>query len=97
MRNDTRSSGPDRRYAAAHELHYGAKNLQEALQLYKEILLKDVGTPEAGFARSQIHNIVKSVVPDQALFDAGVQLAHQHFQHRQDLYPAPARPTAVAS
>ena len=90
MRNETRLSAPNRRYTEAHELHYGAKNLQAALELYREILVTDTGTPEAGYARSQIHNIVKAVVPEQTLLDAQFELAGKHLQHAAPTLAPPA-------
>ena len=83
MRDETRPSEPDRRYASAHELHYGSKNLRGALDHYLEIMVIDAGTPEAGYARSQIDNIVKAVVPEQTLFDAQVELAGRHLQREE--------------
>lgn len=77
---DLLSSMPARRYERAHGLHYGSKDLHGALELYLEVLAVDIGTPEAGYARSQVDNIVRAVVPDLALLDAQVELAREHLQ-----------------
>jgi hypothetical protein len=56
-------------------MHYKAKDLREALHLYRAVMAAHPGTQEAGYSRSQIDNIVKAVVPEQALMDAEVKLA----------------------
>jgi hypothetical protein len=68
-------------YATAHTAHYTAKDLHEALQLYQGVMSAHPDTREAGYARSQIQNIVIATVPKQALFDAQVELALLHVAH----------------
>jgi len=68
-------------YATAHAAHYRAKDLPEALQLYRDVIRAYPDTLESGYARSQIQNIVSDVVPKQALFDAQVELALVHVTH----------------
>lgn len=80
MRNDAVLTEASRQYAAAHEAHYGAKNLREALELYKGVMAAHPETRESADSRSQIQNIVKAVVPKQELFDAEVDLAYTHLE-----------------
>jgi hypothetical protein len=39
------------------------------------------GTQEAGYSRAQVQNIINTVVPEQELLDAQVELAVAHFEH----------------
>ena len=82
MRNETPTSEADQRYSAAYEVHYGTKDLEKALELYRGVLVACPGTQEAGYSRSQIHNIIRKVVPERVLFDAQVGLALAHFRDR---------------
>jgi hypothetical protein len=73
-------SAAGQRYKSALAAHYTAKNLREALELYKAILSGFPDSDEAGFARSQIQNIVRAVVPEQVLFDLQANLALTYFE-----------------
>jgi len=75
MRNDTPLTVADTQYAEAHAAHYMTKDLHEALELYKGVMAAHPNTKEAVYSRTQIQNIVKSVVPKQRLLDAQVELA----------------------
>lgn len=75
MHDQTERTGADRAYAAAHAAHYSDRNLVTALRLYSELIASRPNAPEAGYSRAQIRNIVKAVVPAQALLDAQIQLA----------------------
>ena len=75
MRHDPTPDDVAGRYAAAHAAHYAAGNLRQAIGLYEAILAEHNETPEAGYARSQIENIVRALVPRAVLFQAGVDLA----------------------
>jgi hypothetical protein len=79
MRNDTGLTEASQRYAAAYAAHYGTKDLRVALELYKGILAAHPDTQEAGYSRSQIHNIIKEVVPERELFEAQVGIAMARF------------------
>ncbi len=70
----------DRKYAEAHESHYGTKNLEEALAGYLEISAAVPGSRQAGYARSQIQNIARAVVSEQDLLDAQVDLVRAHLR-----------------
>ena len=80
MNNDTTQTEPAQRYAAAHSAHYVSKDLSAALKLYPFITATHPDAPEAGYSRSQIGNIVRSVAPDSALLAAQVRLARTHLQ-----------------
>ncbi len=92
MRNDTGLTEARRQYAAAHAAHYKTKDLREALEFYKGIVAAHPDTQEAGYSRSQIHNIIKEVVPEQELFEAQVGMAMAHFggdRQQERRIPAP--------
>ena len=78
MGNDSGPTEAVQQYAAAHAAHYVTKNLRQALELYKGIIAAHGDSQEAGYSRSQIQNIVNSVVPKQVLFDAQTELALAH-------------------
>ena len=75
MKNENRHTEAREQYTAAHDTHYTTKDLREALQLYRGIMVAYPNTEEAGYARSQIQNIVNAVVPKQELLDAQLDLA----------------------
>ena len=81
MRDDNETTKADRQYEAAYAAHYKTKNLREALELYKGVLADHPDTQEAGYSRSQMQNIVKSVVPEEKLLDAQVKLALTFLKH----------------
>jgi hypothetical protein len=75
MRNETELTEAGKQYAEAYAAHYTTKDLHEALELYKAIMAEHPNTKEAEYSRTQIQNIVQSVVPKQRLLDAQVELA----------------------
>lgn len=81
MGNNTEPSNAGHRFAAAYAAHYRAKDLIEALKLYKGVMHAHPNTEEAEYSRAQLHNIVTGVVPEQKLLDAQVELALAHLQH----------------
>ena len=95
MRNDTSLEKANQQYAAAHAAHYEAKDLREALLLYKGVLAAHPDTQEAGYARSQIQNIIKEVIPERELLEAQMERAMFHFggdRRLEGMVPAtPAR------
>ncbi len=74
MRGDTIPAA-DRAYAAAHAAHYSQRDLAAALRLYRDLIAARPNAPEARYSRTQIQNIVDTVVPAQELLDAQVGLA----------------------
>ena len=93
----TNGSGPaaaGKQYSTAYAAHYTTKDLREALELYRGIVAAHPETPEAGYSRTQIQNIVNSVVPDQELLDAQADLALAHMapQGAPAVEPTPVEP-----
>lgn len=65
-----------RQCAAAAPAHgFTTKDLNDALELYRSIVAASPNAQVAEYARVQIRNIVKAVVPRQAILDAQVMLA----------------------
>ena len=75
MTNDTELTEASRQYAAAYAAHYTGHDLLAALQLYSKVVASHPGAQEAGYSRTQVHNIVNTVVPKQELLDAEMKLA----------------------
>ena len=75
MRDQGEPTGSGGAYAAAHAAHYSDRNLAAALQLYIELIASRPNAPEAGYARAQVENIVRAVVPAQELLNAQIELA----------------------
>lgn len=80
MSIDVATTEAGQRYASAYAAHYKTKDLSVALELYTAVTTSYPDTQEAEYARSQIQNIVKSVVPKQILLDAHVELIRAHFE-----------------
>ena len=75
MRNVTQLTEAGRQYAAAYAAHYTGHDLPVALQLYMKVLASHPGAKEADYSRTQVQNIVNTVVPKQELLDAQIGLA----------------------
>ena len=75
MRKKTELTEAVKQYAKAYAVHYTIKNLHKAIDLYKGIMAAHPNTKEAEYSRTQIQNIVQSVVPKQRLLDAQVEVA----------------------
>jgi len=80
MKNDIELTQTGRQYAAAYAAHYTKHDLPTALQLYRDVMASHPDDPEAGYSRMQIQNIVNTVVPQQELLDAQIELAVSHFR-----------------
>lgn len=78
MINETELTKASKQYAEAYAIHYKTKDLRKALELYKGIMAEYPNTKEAEYSQAQIQNIVKSVVPNQRLLDAQVELARTY-------------------
>ena len=70
-------------YAVAYESHYTTKDLHKALRLYRDIINEFPNMPEAAYALTQIQNIVNSVVPQQVLLDAQIELVLTCISHEE--------------
>ena len=99
MKKTAKKTEAGQQYAAAHEAHYEAKDLGEALKLYRDVMNAHSEAQEAEYSRSQIQNIVSSVVPKEELFDAQVELALAHVTHgtASSTAPTPVAPSVVDS
>ena len=67
-------------YAAAYDVHYTTKDMHEAFVLYGRLIAAHPDTQEAKYSRTQVQNIVNTVVPKQEIMDAMVELALTHFE-----------------
>lgn len=80
MSDNTEMTEAGRQYAAAYDTHYGSKNLRGAFEQYKKILADHPDTKEAGYATSQIQNIVNAIVPKEERLHRQMDLAATIFQ-----------------
>jgi hypothetical protein len=62
-------------YEAAYAAHYSQQDLGMALRLYTKLIASHTSTREAGYSRTQVQNIVHTVVPGEELRDAETELA----------------------
>jgi hypothetical protein len=75
MSDDGALTEAAREYAAAYAAQYSQRDLAMALQLYERLIASHSGAREAGYARSQVRNIVDAIVPEQDVLDAQIVLA----------------------
>ena len=80
MNDDGSTTEAARAYAAAYAAHYSERDLTLALQLCKELIASHASAREAGYSRTQIQNIVNTLVPAQELLDAQMELALAHLE-----------------
>ena len=85
MKDNTRPTEAGQQYATAYDAHYKTKDVYKAFKLYERIIAAHPDTQEAGYSRSQVQNIVNTVVPKQKVMDALAKLALNHF--KQDVPP----------
>lgn len=81
MRKNIEPTEARQQYAAAYASHYTGRNLPLAFQLYKELMASHPNTPEAGYARMQVQNLINAVVPKQELLDAQIECLLVHFEN----------------
>jgi hypothetical protein len=67
-------------YDAAHAMHYQEGDLPHAIKLYQDVMGSYPESREASYSRSQILNIVSSVVPERELFEAQVEMVLAKFK-----------------
>jgi hypothetical protein len=89
---DDRLSIAARQYAEAYAAHYTDRDLLGALRSYVQVIALHPGTPEAGYARTQILGIVNQVVPAGELLDAQADLVVRHLQTDDDAAARADRP-----
>ncbi|MFH2002510.1 MAG: hypothetical protein ABIK28_22750 [Planctomycetota bacterium] len=95
MIKDTELTATGRQYAAAYAMQYTEKNLRGAFERYRNLVAAHPTTKEAEYSRSQIQNIVNAVIPKEELLDVYMDLASNHFEHRDQLEakkPASVKP-----
>jgi hypothetical protein len=80
MSDDGALTEAAREYAAAYAAQYSQRNLAAALQLYERLIAAHPSAREAGYARTQVRNIVDAIVPEQDLLDAQIELALAHLE-----------------
>lgn len=99
MSNGKRTTMASRQYEAAHKAHYAKKDLHEALGLYKGVLAAYPNTHEAEYSRTQMHNIAKSVVSNEDLLAAQVELTLALLERERpsDAGPSSLTPLVVSS
>lgn len=79
MKDNTEFTEAGRQYAAAYDIHYGSNDLREAFKLYRKIMTDYPDTKEAGYAKSQIQNIVSIIVPKEERLEIQMDLASAVF------------------
>lgn len=84
-------------YTAAHEAHYKAKNLQQALGLYEAIIATHPDAQEAAYARMQIHNIASSVIPRDELLEVYLDMSRAHLESQGPVAIVPAEGHSLPS
>lgn len=92
MRYERKPTEASRQYATAYAAHYSARDLPWALRLYQGLVASHPSAVEADYARTQIQNIVNSVVPRPDLLDAQLKLLPARF-HRDDSAVTDVTPT----
>ena len=71
-------------YKAAHSTQYVEKALPKALRLYQDIIRDFPKSQEAGYARTQIHNIVRTLVPEEAMLSIYSELILRYHSEKDD-------------
>ena len=97
MGNGRITTMASRHYDSAHAAHYARKDLHEALGLYQGVMDAYPDTQEADYSRTQISNIVKSVVPDHEVLTAETELTLAHLGPDGSSVNEAAPLTALAS
>ena len=68
------STGPEGQYAVAYAAHYSGADISGALEGYVQIVERYPDSAEAGYARSQILNVLTSLVPQGKVLAAHLTL-----------------------
>jgi hypothetical protein len=79
MNNPTVRTEANRQYAAAYEAHYSDGDLPLAFKFYTMLIASHPHSDEAGYSKTQINNMVNTVVPKQELLAAQTELILAHF------------------
>jgi len=73
-----------RHYESAYRIHQDQDDLLRAFLAYDRVIQQHPDTPEAGFARHQMRNIVRSTVPADELWASQYQLALRFLQPQDE-------------
>jgi hypothetical protein len=84
MNKDKEHSAAAQSYADAHASHYAERDYPAALRSYDQLIALHPSAPEAEYARTQIRNIVKSVIPAKELLAAELELVLHYLQPKAD-------------
>lgn len=71
-------------YANAHATHYMKHDYAAALRSYDQLMALHPSAPEAEYARTQIRNILKSVVPADEVLAAELELVLRYLRKEAD-------------
>jgi hypothetical protein len=74
-------------YRAAHAMHYTAKDLRAALDQYLALIERNPDSKEAGYSRTQIDNIAKSIVAPNHLLGTHVHLVRARLAQMEEAAP----------
>lgn len=80
-------SASAKHYAVAYAIHHTECDLRAALGAYGQVIESHPRAIEAGYARSQIRNIVNLVVPAAELVASQIALVLRHLQPTGDDSP----------
>jgi len=94
MTTESKTAGG--RYSVAQSAHYELKDLQRALELYREITIEHAETREADQSREQIEIIVRAVVPREVLFETQLSCALEQFGNAGSSRRGSARLTPIS-
>lgn len=89
MDTNTEHSAAAQSYADAHASHYAERDYPAALQSYGQLIALHPSAPEAEYARTQIRNIVRSVIPAKELLAAELELVLRYLRPHADPPAAP--------
>lgn len=83
------STEAGRKYAMAYKAQYTTKDIHKAFTLYEDLIAAHPDTLEAGYSRSQVQNIVNTVVPKNKILDSLLELVRIHFEQNVSLDAEP--------
>ena len=90
MMENRLSTEVGRKYSTAYDAQYTTKDIHKAFTLYADIIVAFSDTEEAGYSRSQVQNIVNTVVPKNKIMDSLLELLRIHFEQNVPLDAEPA-------
>ncbi|MGD9200385.1 MAG: hypothetical protein PVI26_02380 [Chitinispirillia bacterium] len=82
MKKEKTVTEAGKEYTAAYKAQYTTKDLYEALQIYRSIVVGHPKSIEAEYSLTQIKNIANSVIPKQELGDTLWTMALNHVKRQ---------------